>query len=311
MDLSVIIVSFNTKELLRQCLDSIFKHTRGIDFEVIVVDNASEDGSREYLKTQNLKLKTTTQKLKPILNNLNLGFAKANNQGIKLSRGKYILLLNSDTELKENSLKKMVDWMEENQSVGISSCQLVYQDGRLQGTGGYFPNLLRIFNWMFFIDDLPVIKEIFQSFHPHEPKTSWLSSSYFQKKRFQDWVSGAFFLMRKKVIDQIGLLDEEFFMYVEEVEFCYRAKQASWQVAYVPITKITHFARKSGSQAHALLGEYRGVIKFYKKHQPFWQLPILRIILKAGAVLRLLIFGIIKGDRDKKEIYKQSLKLCF
>jgi len=304
MDLSIIVVSFNTKELLKQCLKSVFKQTKGINFEIIVIDNASIDRSPEIIQKESPKVVL-------IKNKKNLGFAAANNQGIKLARGKYILLLNSDTVLKENSLKKMVDWMEKNQRVGISSCQLVYQNGRLQGTGGYFPNLLRIFNWMFFIDDLPVIKEIFKSFHPHEPKTSWLSSSYFQKERLQDWVMGAFFLMRKKVIDQIGLLDEEFFMYVEEVELCYRAKQAGWQVAYVPVTKIIHLARKSGSQAGALLGEYRGLIKFYQKHKPFWQQPILRIILKAGAVLRLLIFGIIRGDRDKKEIYKQSLKVCF
>ena len=304
MDLSIIVVSFNTKELLKQCLKSVLKQTKGINFEIIVVDNASTDRSPEMVQKE-------FPKVVLIKNKKNLGFAAANNQALRQAQGKYLLLLNSDTELKENSFKKMVDWMEKNQRVGVSSCQLVYQDGAVQGSGGYFPTLLRIFNWMFFIDDLPVIKEIFKSFHPHEPKTSWLSSSYFQKERLQDWVSGAFFLMRKKVIEQIGLLDEEFFMYVEEVEFCYRAKQANWQVAYVPVTKIIHLARKSGSQAGALLGEYQGLIKFYQKHQPFWQLPILRIILKTGAVLRLLIFGIIMGDRDKKEVYKQSLKLCF
>lgn len=302
MDLSVIIVSYNTKKLLKQCLDSVFQHTRGIDFEVFVVDNDSKDGSVEMINHQSSAIKL-------IANRANLGFAAANNQALRQAQGKYLLLLNSDTILKENSLKKMVDWMEENQKVGIFSCQLVYQDGAVQGSGGYFPTLLRIFNWMFFIDDLPVIKEIFKSFHPHEPRTGWLSSQYFQKQHFQDWVTGAFFLVRKKVIDQIGLLDEKFFMYMEEVEFCYRAKQANWQVAYVPITKIIHLARKSGSQAGALLGEYRGLIKFYQKHQPFWQLQILRIILKAGAVLRLLIFGIIRGDRDKKEIYAQAFRI--
>ena len=102
-----------------------------------------------------------------IKNKKNLGFAAANNQALRQAQGKYLLLLNSDTELKENSLKKMIDWMEKNQRVGVSSCQLVYQDGAVQGSGGYFPTLLRIFNWMFFIDDLPVIKEIFKSFHPH------------------------------------------------------------------------------------------------------------------------------------------------
>lgn len=304
MDLSVIIVSYNTKKLLKQCLDSVFQHTRGIDFEVFVVDNDSKDGSVEMINHQSSVIKL-------IANRANLGFAAANNQALRQAQGKYLLLLNSDTILKENSLKKMVDWMEENQKVGISSCQLVYQDGSLQRTGGYFPNLLRVFSWMFFVDDLPFIKEIIKPFHPHEPRTGWLSSQYFQKQHFQDWVTGAFFLVRKKVIDQIGLLDEKFFMYMEEVEFCYRAKQADWQVAYVPITKIIHLARRSGSRGGALLGEYRGLIKFYQKHQPLWQLQILRIILKAGAVLRLLIFGIIMGDRDKKEIYKQSLKVCF
>jgi GT2 family glycosyltransferase len=309
MDLSVIVVSYNTKKLLKQCLDSVFKHTQGINFEVIVVDNASQDRSREYLKSQNSKLKTTTQNFKLILNNHNLGFAKANNQGIKLAKGKYILLLNSDTILKENSLKKMVDWMEVNLKVGIASCQLAYQDGSLQRTGGYFPSLLRVFNWMFFLDDLPLIKELVGSFHPHEPQTGWLSSRYFRKEHFQDWVTGAFFLVRKKVIDQIGILDEKFFMYVEEVEFCYRAKKTGWQVVYTPITKIIHLALKSGSQEGARLGEYRGLIYFYKKHKPGWQLPILKILLKAGALLRLLIFGIMRNDPEMRRIYAQAFKV--
>ena len=130
-------------------------------------------------------------------NGENLGFAAGNNQGIKKARGKYILLLNSDTLLKENSLKKIVDWMEENEKVGVSSCQLVYQDGSLQRTGGYFPSLFKVFNWMFFIDDLPLIKEFIRSFHPHEPRTGWLSSRYFQRQHAQDWVTGAFLLTRK------------------------------------------------------------------------------------------------------------------
>ncbi len=240
----------------------------------------------------------------------NLGFAGANNQGLKIAKGKYLLLLNSDTILKENSLKKMVVWMEKNKEVGISSCQLVYEDGSVQNNGGHFPSLLRVFNWLFFIDDLPLVRELIRSFHPHEPKTGWLSSGYFQKKHFQDWVMGAFFLIRKKVIDQIGFLDEKFFMYVEEVEWSYRAKQAGWQVAYLPITQVVHLARKSGSQAKARLGEYKGLIYFYQKHKPGWQRLILRILLKVGALLRLLIFGIIKNDSEMRKIYGQAFKIA-
>lgn len=310
MDLSVIVVSYNTKDLLRQCLNSVLKHTKGIKYEVIVVDNASKDGSPKAVEkfAKNNSRKPTVILIK---NRTNLGFAAANNRGIKKAKGKYLLLLNSDTILKENSLKKMIDWMKKNEKVGIASCQLVYQDGSLQRTGGYFPNLLRVFNWMFFIDDLPFIKELIKPFHPHEPRTGWLSSRYFQKQHFQDWVTGAFFLTRKKVIDQVGYLDEKFFMYVEEVEFCYRAKQDGWQVVYLPITKIVHLAQKSGTQAGARLGEYRGLIYFYQKHKPGWQFPILKIFLKSGALLRLFLFGIMGNDQEMRQIYKQSLKTCF
>lgn len=308
MDLSVIVVSFNTKKLLQQCLDSVFKRTKGINFEVIVIDNASEDGSVEVVKRFN-KSKNQKIKIKLIENRKNLGFAKANNQGMKLARGKYILLLNSDTILKENSLKKMIDWMEEHEKVGVSSCQLVYEDGGLQRTGGYFPSLLRVFNWMFFLDDLPLIKEVMRSFHPHESGTGWLSSRYFQRQHAQDWVTGAFLLTREKVINKVGALDEEFFMYVEEVEFCYRVKKAGWQVVYAPITKIVHLAQRSGTQAGARLGEYQGIIYFFKKHKPGWQLVFLKIILKAGALLRFLIFGIMKNDPETRKIYAQAFKI--
>jgi GT2 family glycosyltransferase len=302
MELSVIVVSYNTKNLLKQCLASVFKYTKGINFEVLVVDNASEDDSAAMIKKDFLQARL-------IENKKNLGFAAANNQGIKQAKGKYVLLLNSDTILKENSLRKMIDWMEKNNKVGVASCQLVYQDGSIQRTGGYFPNLLRIFSWMFFFDDLPLIKELIKPFHPHEPRTGWLSSQYFQKQHLQDWVTGAFFLVRKRVIDQIGLLDEKFFMYVEEVEFCYRAKKAGWQVIYLPITKIVHLALKSGTQAGARLGEYQGLIYFYKKHKPSWQLQILKIFLKTGALLRLLIFGIMKNDPEMRRIYAQAFKV--
>ena len=333
MDLSVIVVSYNTKKLLKQCLDSVFKHTKGIKFEVIVVDNDSQDGSpetvKEFAKDHSLqfvslpgksskkesesgrpiRIDSDKQAITLIANRSNLGFAAANNQGIKKAKGKYLLLLNSDTILKENSLKKVVDWMEKNEKIGISSCQLVYEDGSLQRTGGYFPNLLRAFSWMFFIDDLPFVKDLIKPFHPHEPRTGWLSSQYFQKQHFQDWVTGAFFLVRKKVVDQIGLLDEQFFMYVEEMEFCYRTKQAGWQIAYVPITKIVHLSQKSGTQAGARLGEYQGLIYFFKKHKPGWQRPILKVILKMGALLRLLLFGIMRNDREMRRIYVQAFRV--
>ena len=132
MDISVIIVSYNTKDLTRECINSIIKNTKGIDYEIIVVDNASKDASVEVLK----KLKQgKTQKIKIIENKNNKGFGGANNQGIKRAGGKYILLLNSDTVIHDNIIGEMASWMNKRKSIGIAGCSLKNKDGSMQGTG--------------------------------------------------------------------------------------------------------------------------------------------------------------------------------
>lgn len=192
MKISVIIVSYNTKKILRECLTSIFDKTKGLDFEVVIVDNASTDGSVEMLESR-------YKDIKILRNKENLGFAKANNQGIEVATGDYVLLLNSDTNLLENSLKVMVDYMGSNPDVGISSCQLVGKDGEIQPSGGFFPDLCRVFAWMFFLDDLPVVNKFIKPFHPHGPKF-YTNDKWYNFFHYQDWVTGAFFLIRKEVI---------------------------------------------------------------------------------------------------------------
>ena len=139
MDLSVIIVSYNVKELLKNCLESVSKFTQDLKYEIIVVDNASTDDSVSDLS--NLKL---------ILSKENGGFSKGNNLGIKQAKGKYILLLNPDTLLVENSLKIMFDWMETHPEIAVSSCQLLNSEQKITSTGGYFPNLFRVAAWAVF-----------------------------------------------------------------------------------------------------------------------------------------------------------------
>lgn len=300
MKISVIIVSFNTKRLLLDCLNSVLRKTKGLETEIIVVDNASDDGSIEAIEKIKIKL---------IKNKDNLGFARANNQGIKESTGDYILLLNSDTKFLENSLKTMTDFMEEKRRVGIATCQLVGENGEVQPSGGFSPNLIRVAAWMFFLDDLPDVNKLIKSFHPHPP-SFYTKDSWYQSFHYQDWVTGAFFLIRKKVIDQIGLLDENFFMYVEELEYCYRAKKAGWQIAYNPATKIIHFGGKSGTSRGAILGEYQGLRYFFAKHRPFWQGLVLRVFLKVGAILRIIVFGIIRNNKEAKDIYAQAYRIA-
>jgi hypothetical protein len=289
-DLSIIIVNYNTRELLRACIESIKKFTEKFPYEIIVVDNASSDKSIEYL---------SKEKVKFIKNSSNLGFAKANNQGIKIAKGRYILLLNSDTKLKTNVLREMVEWMDRNPEIGIATCALKNPDGSQQAAGGYFPSLVKILVWMFFLENIPFIDTIVKPFHP--------KTRMFNNKREQDWVTGAFFLVRRNLFDQIGLLDEDYFMYVEEMDFCYRAKQKGWQVWFLPQWSVIHYGGASGTKEFSLLSEYKGIKIFYKKHYPPWQYPILRFFLKLGALGRMIILGIIRGPAYAK-IYAKAFR---
>ena len=143
-NLSIIIINYNTEKITRECIESIINNTSGITYEIIVVDNASSDGSVKMLT--NLKSKISNLRL--ILNNKNLGFGEGNNQGFKIAKGEFFLLLNTDTKLLDNVLAQMVSWMKKHPDIGISSCALRFKDGSVQGTGGYFPHLSKIFAWM-------------------------------------------------------------------------------------------------------------------------------------------------------------------
>lgn len=292
IELSVIIVNYNTKEIILSCLNSIKKHTKNVSFEVIVVDNASTDGSLDILrKRKDIKLIRVTE---------NLGFAKGNNLGIRVARGNYVLLLNSDTELFENSFRKMIDFLSVNNEVGIAGCSLLNKDGTKQSNGGHFPTLLKVFLWSSFLDDFPGM-DFFKLYHPHVP--------FYEKQRELDWITGAFFMVRKEILNEAGLLNERFFMYVEELELCYRVKQCGWQVFYTPITSVTHLGGASSTPKNAILGEYKGLLLFYNLHKSFFEKLMLNLFLKLGALLRILLFGILLGRKEARSSYVQALAI--
>lgn len=303
-DISIIIVSTNIKDLLRKCLESVSSALKGIENEVIVVDNASNDG------TPNMIAKEFTW-VKLIRKKKNHGFGENNNFGMRVAKGRYVLLLNSDTKIIDKKIfSQMINWMDTHPKVGVASCALLNPDRKTyQGSGGYFPTLFRVFAWMSFLDDIPGIDRIIRPYHPlHGWSPFYKGEDYFKKAHKQDWVTGAFFLMRKKAMDVVGFFDEDFFLYVEEVDLSYRFVKAGWEVWYLPKWEIIHYGQVTIGSERAMIYEMQNLKLFYKKHYSTWQLPVLSLILKFGALARIIIFGPTKGLAIAK-IYAKAFRV--
>ncbi|MEP7166974.1 MAG: glycosyltransferase family 2 protein [Candidatus Woesebacteria bacterium] len=294
MQLSIIIVSYNTNNLTIQTIESVGFDSR---HEIIVVDNDSKDGSVKTLKER------FGNKIKIIERHDNGGFAKANNEGIKAAKGDYILLLNSDTIVVSGAIDSMVKTLEENPKVGILSCRLLNPDGSYQSQGGGLPTFWNIAWWWLWPlpGNVPFV-------NPYQ------NSTVIQKEDRPDhiikrgWVGGTAMMIRKEVIEQIGGLDEKIFMYAEDVDYCIRAHQKGWLIGITPNASITHIGSASTSSNHALLGEVKGLNYLSKKHFPFWQRPLVYLILLKGAILRGFLFGILLGRADARSLYGAILR---
>lgn len=293
-DLSVILVSYNTKAVTLACLESIFKHSRGFNFEIIVVDNASSDGSpaalKQFKKTHSLRL---------LLLKKNLGFGRGNNRGAKLARGEYLLLLNTDTLLHDNALKTALDEARAIANLGAYSCRLVNRDGSTQPTGGYFPTLGRILTWQLFLDKLPALNHWWKPIHP--------GKSWYQQRREFDWLTGAFMLIPRQVFARVGGFDKNIFMYVEDTDLCYRLKQLGLKVVYSPTAKITHLGGASGASGSSLVWEARQTLFFVKKHYGLLAAIVADGLIRLGSLLRYLLFGIINKDATRSFAYRQII----
>jgi len=238
MSLSIVIVSYNVKKLLKDCLESIFNFQFSIfNYEVIVVDNASSDGSAGFIKSLIINGLTN---LKLIENKENLGFAKANNLGAKNSKGEFILFLNPDTKVCPGSLDKIVEFLETHPDVGVVGPQFLNADGSFQPSIGVYPSILSL------VLDKP-IDFLERRLSLVRPFLGFFSVKY--KKFFKpspvDWVSGAALICRRQVWEELNGFDEKFFMYFEDVDFCFRAKKAGWKVYHLPESKIFHLRGKS------------------------------------------------------------------
>lgn len=273
MNLSIIIVSFNVKNYLRDCLKSIFATTNGITFEVFVVDNNSSDGSAEMVQAE-------FPDVHLLKNNKNVGFVRANNMAISKSKGRVVLLLNPDTEIIRNSLDKLIHDLETEPGIGAVGCKMLNTDLTLQPSCYHFPSLKEIFG-LYFLGS--------RVFSPFKKMS-------YERKREVDFVRGAFMAMKRDCLEEIGLLDENFFMFGEETDLCLRMKQAGWKVLYSPETVILHHRGKSSEQQkdEQYTQRIRSLLYFFKKHYGKFQWITLRSIIFTGIGLRILFRKIIE-----------------
>lgn len=286
--ISVVVLSWNTKGLLRDCLKSVKQSLVG-DFkvEIIVVDNASNDGSVEMVKRE-------FSETRLIINEKNLGYGKGNNVGIKAAKGEYVLVLNSDTIIDKGAIEKLVEFLDKNKGVAIVGPKLLNSDGTPQANCGRFPNLTISFI-MLYLEHFGLGRLV-----------RWSPD----KSQFVDWLMGAAFIARREVFEKIGGFDEKIFMYMEEIEWFYRARKAGFKAYFLKEAEIVHLGRGSSKSGKTdpILNIYRGIIYFFKKHKSVPEKVILLFLLKLKALLALAL-GYLKDDDYLKKTYGQAIKI--
>lgn len=282
---SIIIVNWNTRELLRRCLDSIYATIPPLPFEAIVVDNASEDGSADMVAD-------CFPQATLIRSESNLGFAAGNNLGLRRASGRYVMLLNPDTELLPGAVREMIGFADAHPGVAVVGPKLLNPDGSLQKNGRTFTSLWR---------EALGLTKLYHVWARLDRKADWGRLDFDVPARV-DEVSGACMLVRKSVVDEIGLLDERFFMYYEEVDWCRRMSEAGWEVHYLPSARVIHHwsqgAKKSGLTGSRIA--FRSQYLYFRKHHGLAQALALRTL--SGLVLSALhVKHAIVGPRARKQ----------
>lgn len=274
MDLSVVIVNYQTFELTKNTINSILEYDYPFSYEIFVVDNASTDDSLKRLKDY------FKDKVKFIASIENNGFAAGNNQALRQAEGKYQLLLNSDTLVWQNTLENIYEYMEANPDVGACGCRVLLEDGELdKACKRSFPNVKNSF---------------FRLFHvPTASKDDNYNLTDLPDDEIYeiDCLTGAFMFMRKDALDKVGLLDETFFMYGEDIDLCYRIKHGGWKIVYYGKSKITHLkGASSKKQKSKLIYEfYRAMYIYYKKHHASESFFLVNWVVYLGIALLCIL----------------------
>ncbi len=255
IDLSIITISTNEGHELRDCLESVEKGVGNLDIEHFVIDNGSSDETRI--------IASRYPWVTLIRHDVKKGFSTNNNLAIAISRGRYILLLNPDTIVDMESLPFMIKFMDDHPDIGASSCKLINPDGSIQYTARMFPTPLAVLmRWAGFERLFPKSKTL----------TSYLMSDWdHETERDVDWILGAFLLVRREIVDQVGPLDTAFDpLYYEDIEWCYRIKKAGWRIRYIPYVKVVHLYDRESARSFFNKMTYihlKNMLRFFWKHR--------------------------------------------
>jgi GT2 family glycosyltransferase len=299
VEYSIVIVTWNAKKYVIECLDSLRGHETGASAEIIVVDNDSSDGTPDLIREQYPHVKL-------IQNTSNLGFAKANNIGIAKTQGKYVFLINSDVRVLGNCLESMLEYAEQHSDIGILGPAMRGADGAVNRSYSGFPSVWNCFCRALALDGL-------------FPRSRWagkLHMPYFVPDRIADLdvLAGWFWLVRRDAISKVGLLDENFFMYGEDVDWCKRFRAAGWRVVYYPEASAIHYGGASSSKAPIRFYiEMEGAkLRYWKKHHSRAGQIAYLAILCCHQLLRVLGYSALAGvGRDAEAKFKVARSLAF
>ena len=307
ISISILIVNFNTKGLLADCLRSIYEKTSGISYEIFVVDNASSDGSCDMVQSE-------FPEVNLIRNNENKGFAAANNQAISLAKGKYIVLLNSDTVLLNNAFKIMYNFMGGHDDVGICGPQLLNKDRSIQKSIAEFSNIRKIIGT--YITSVVNIKlpHVFNKFEPQY-------YDYTKRKKIVGAaLTGACLMIRRSLFEEFGLLDEQYFFYLEEADWSLSVIKKGWEIWFVPEAKVLHYLMASVKQNRdtelemkVKTRQVKSLIYFYRKHYGKYYAELLRIFLLliffVNILRRVVEYSFISQNYSMEAKFKLRLAL--
>jgi N-acetylglucosaminyl-diphospho-decaprenol L-rhamnosyltransferase len=280
MDLSIIIVTWQNEKEIGPCLRSVFACADGLKIEVFVIDNGSHDGTRNAIQDAVREAKNISVKM--IWNDENRGFAAAVNQGMKLSTGDFVLLLNPDTQLTPGSLQTMLNYLRTRPDIGVAGGKVLNPDGRVQPSVRRFPKL----------SDQMIILTKFYRFFPKLVSSYFCDGFDYEKEQEVDQVRGAFFWVSRKLIDKIGNLDEKsFFCWFEEVDYCFCAKEAGFKVVYVPSSAATHAGGASFGQEQSFQKQRwlnRSMRNYFKKRKKYFSWIIISVLSPLSLALAAL-----------------------
>ncbi|MDR4496872.1 MAG: glycosyltransferase family 2 protein [Candidatus Scalindua sp.] len=271
VEISFIIVNWNTRDILINCLNSIYKTVRDIDFEIFVVDNNSTDGSQAAVRKH-------FPEVTLIENRTNTGFAHANNQALKMMHGRFSVLLNSDTVLPDAAIKELLAFMKDSTETGVAGVQLVNEDGSRQNSIDNFPSIeTEIFN-------KSLLRKLFLHKYPSK-------GVIYNNPIEVDSVIGACMMVRKEALDDVGFLDEDYFFFLEETDWCLRMRKRGWKVHHVPGVKVLHLAGHSKKKApwQAEIEYYRSLYLFFRKNRNFSSTLTIRILKPVVVFINLVL----------------------